>query len=175
MLKTPPTPFKQPHQSGFALIEVLISILILSIGLLGAAGMFTRGIDYTIDTERRQMASMLANELMETMRGNTSTILNANGSPKDNLNGYATTSGTQLNSANCQTSSIAPSNQLNCWAARSIQLMPDLTDEFINANFSVTQQAGVVAVQVAWPSKSEQCLAANKDENEKNYCTYTIH
>lgn len=174
MLKTSLPLLKRSSQTGFALIEVLVSILILSIGLLGAAGLFTRGIDFTIDTERRQMAAMLANELMETMRGDTSTILTAKGWPKDDLGGYAKAVGAELDSASCDSESVDPSNQLNCWAARSRRLMPDVTDEFIAANFSVTQQSGVIAIQVAWPSKSEQCLAADKDENEKEYCTYTI-
>ncbi|WP_158291695.1 type IV pilus modification protein PilV [Lampropedia puyangensis] len=169
------SPSPRTPQSGFALIEVLVSILVLSIGLLGAAGMFTRGIDFTVDTERRQMAAMVANEWMETMRGNTATILNANGTPKEDLGGYAKNSSTDVDSESCDPTSVEAAKQLNCWAARSIELMPELDDAFIKTHFSVTQNSGVISVQVAWPSKSKQCLADDETVNDNTYCTYTIH
>jgi type IV pilus modification protein PilV len=75
------------RQAGMSLIEVLMAVLLVSIGLLGAAGMHVRAIQYTSDTERRQMASMVASELMETMRGDTLTLLQGNGVPKTDLGG----------------------------------------------------------------------------------------
>lgn len=55
-------------ENGFSLLEVLIAIFVVSIGLLGAAGMYTRAIAFSLDTERRQVAAMLAGEMLEIMR-----------------------------------------------------------------------------------------------------------
>ena len=48
------------RQTGAGLIEVLIAVLVVTLGLLGAAGMHVRSVEFTMDTERRQMASMVA-------------------------------------------------------------------------------------------------------------------
>lgn len=169
----PPT-----RQQGFSLIEVLIAALLVSIGLLGAAGMHMRAIDYTMDTERRQMASMVASELMETMRGDTTTVLLASGDPKTDLGGYKKDADTELpvvTSADCQPLASAPDKRLGCWGARAKQVIPELTDEFMNKYFAVGVDATtrVVSITVAWPVKKGQCL--DKDGNDNDvHCTYTL-
>ncbi|XJC77864.1 type IV pilus modification protein PilV [Delftia tsuruhatensis] len=62
-------PFPSRRQRGAGLIEVLVAVLLVAVGLLGAVRIHVRAIEYTVDTERRQMASMLASELLETLRG----------------------------------------------------------------------------------------------------------
>jgi len=54
-------------QQGVALIEVLVAILIFSIGVLGLIGLQSRAIALSIDAEDRNRASMLANELVSTL------------------------------------------------------------------------------------------------------------
>lgn len=107
------------RQAGLSLIEVLMAVLLVSIGLLGAAGMHVRAIQFTTDTERRQMASMVAAELMETMRGDTLTILQANGTPKTDLGGYAKAAGAEVSAvttSDCQPLAATPAKRLGCWA-----------------------------------------------------------
>lgn len=53
-----------PHrQSGLTLIEVLVSILIFSFGLLGLVGLQVRAIQYSVSAEDSNRAALLANEL----------------------------------------------------------------------------------------------------------------
>ncbi|WP_093014682.1 fimbrial assembly protein [Variovorax sp. OV700] len=54
-------------QAGIALIEVLVSLLLFSFGILGLAGMLTRAITVSIDAEDRNRAALLANEIASTM------------------------------------------------------------------------------------------------------------
>ena len=54
-------------QSGFTLIEVLVSIVIVSVGLLGLVSMQSRGIGFSMDAEDRNKAALLANELVSAM------------------------------------------------------------------------------------------------------------
>jgi len=165
------------RQAGLSLIEVLVAILLVSIGLLGAAGMHVRSIEYTVDTERRQMAAMVASELMETMRGDTATILQADGTPKADLGGYAKEADAELPAVtqdDCQPLAAEPDKRLGCWGVRAKQLMPELADaeELIASHFAVGLDAisGVISVTVAWPVKKGQCL----DGNDNEYCTYTL-
>lgn len=47
---------------GFTLIEVLVAVLILSIGLLGIVGLQARAIQYSVSTEDLSRATRLADE-----------------------------------------------------------------------------------------------------------------
>jgi len=167
-------PHLKRHSGGFSLLEVLVSILVLSIGMLGAAGMFTRAIENSTDTERRQMAAMLAGELMETLRADAPRILNRDGSPKSDLGGYAFSGGTAISGGACDSSSIEPSNRLVCWKQRAEQLMPEIaTVDASVGPLAVTEAAGVVSITVAWPVKEGQCLAEGLPP-DADYCTYTL-
>jgi len=60
-----------PHsQGGFTLIEVLSAIVILSIGLLGIAGLQAVAKKANADAIQRTTATMLANDIIERMRAN---------------------------------------------------------------------------------------------------------
>ena len=49
------------------LLEVLVSMLIFAIGLLGTVAMYTRSVQNSIASEDRSRASLLANELVTAM------------------------------------------------------------------------------------------------------------
>lgn len=59
-------------QSGLTMIEVLITIVIVSFGLLGIAGMLVRSVDSGMVSTSRSIAVMQANEMADRMRANLS-------------------------------------------------------------------------------------------------------
>lgn len=58
------------RQSGFSMIEVLISIVIASIGLLGLAGMQVTGLKNNQSAYQNSQATVLAYDLADRMRDN---------------------------------------------------------------------------------------------------------
>lgn len=69
--RLPASPSRLPlAQSGFSILEVLIAILILSIGMLGAVGMQATALQANKETRNQAAAATLARELAEKMRGN---------------------------------------------------------------------------------------------------------
>lgn len=62
--------------SGFTLIEVMVGLLVLSIGLLGIAGLQIKAKQATSDATQRTAAAMLANEIIERMRANPGEVDN---------------------------------------------------------------------------------------------------
>lgn len=66
--------------NGFSLVEVLVTILVLSIGLLGLAKLQFWGVKHTGSAYYRTQATALANEMVERIRAN----------PKGIAGGYAT-------------------------------------------------------------------------------------
>ncbi|MBZ0142132.1 MAG: type IV pilus modification protein PilV [Rhodocyclaceae bacterium] len=63
-------------QSGLTMIEVLITIVIVSFGLLGIAGMLVRSLDSGMVSTSRSIAVMQANEMADRMRANLSGLRN---------------------------------------------------------------------------------------------------
>ncbi len=68
------TPLRRPRsagvQAGFSILEVLIAIIILSIGMLGAIGMQATALQANKETRNQAIATTFARELAEKMRGN---------------------------------------------------------------------------------------------------------
>lgn len=86
-MKTLPStqyPMSQRHsQRGVTLLEVLISILVLSVGLLGYAGLQTVSMKNNTSAFQRSQATMLTYDIVDRMRAN-----------KPNLASYSIAMGT---------------------------------------------------------------------------------
>lgn len=69
MLILSPRPTPQ-RNTGFTLVEILITVIVLSIGLLGLAGLQISGLRANMSSEARSKATLLANDIIERMRAN---------------------------------------------------------------------------------------------------------
>ena len=58
------------HQQGFSMMEVLIAVVVLTIGLLGGAAMQAQALSSNRDARLTSVAVALAREVGEMMRGN---------------------------------------------------------------------------------------------------------
>ena len=93
------------HQHGMTLLEVLIALLVLSIGLLGMAGLQATSIRNSQSAYMRSQASILAYDAIDRMRANQAAAVSA-------ANPYAltlaTTPGTPVNcnTSNCTTANL---------------------------------------------------------------------
>lgn len=67
-------------QSGMTLIEVLVSLLVLAIGLLGAAAIQLNALKYTDSSTMATQASFIAYDMMDRIRANVDGNATANGS-----------------------------------------------------------------------------------------------
>lgn len=95
---------------GFTLIEVLITLVIFSIGLLSVAGLQTISKKANFDALQRTTASMLAHDIIERMRANARQlqIYNGNGS---NVLGGATLSAANPNCISASCNQVQLANQ----------------------------------------------------------------
>jgi len=67
------TDFSVPRDTcGFTLIEVLVSVLVLSIGLLGLASLQATSLRYNNDSSAQTQAIYLASDMADRMRANVS-------------------------------------------------------------------------------------------------------
>lgn len=144
--------------TGFTLIEVMVTLVLLTIGMLGLVAMQGRGIQYTTDSAQRNNAAMLATNLLEQIRANPSALDN-----------YLLT---ELPAAGtCDTSAaILASNvnqQLTCWSNKVRLLLPDteaLKDQFYICRSSgpgICAAGSAVEIQIAWRAAGDGCLDAS--------------
>jgi type IV pilus assembly protein PilV len=60
-----------PRSSGFTMVEILVTIIILSIGLLGVAALQVTGMRSVNSASHRTHATILVDDIAERMRANT--------------------------------------------------------------------------------------------------------
>ena len=59
--------YRRRRQSGFTLIEVMVSILIFAFGILGLVGLQASAIRFSTDAQQRAEATFLADQLLARM------------------------------------------------------------------------------------------------------------
>lgn len=125
-MKTLPCLSPARSQRGMAMLEVLVAVLLFSLGLLGLIGLQTRAITYSIEAEDRNRAAMLANEIASAMwLANTVTIDPAAGTP----------------SWNSRVAAALPSGTVTVAAEASIPNSANVTIEWSPPQRSATEAA----------------------------------
>ena len=69
--------WQKNNQTGFSLIEVLVTLLILAFGLLGVAGLLVSGVSNAASSEAMSKASQLAADMADRIRANPEVALSA--------------------------------------------------------------------------------------------------
>lgn len=165
------------------MIEVLVTIMLICIGVLGMVAMQGRTIAYTQDSVQRNMAAMLADDLMEMMRADSS-MVSTTGLPASS-SGYYKADGASFPSAPSTCTPLPDSavKRLGCWAERAKAALPDATS-LLSSDFHVCRSAtpgacantgSAVEIQLAWRVKDGECMDANAGTNDdKTICHYRL-
>jgi type IV pilus assembly protein PilV len=64
------------RSAGFSMVEVLVSVVILCIGLLGTAGLMSTSLRNTNTAYYRSLATIFADDILDRMRANLSAAKN---------------------------------------------------------------------------------------------------
>ena len=137
------------RQQGFTLLEVLIALLVLSIGLLGLAALQTTGLRSNEMASMRTTSTMLAYDISDRMRANPQGVTNGeyikavSGTPPDCIGG------------NCTPSELAAFD-LSQWTT-AIALLP-------GGQGDITQTAGpplVHTITVRWDENRTDATGLN--------------
>ncbi len=125
-----PRPFlNRSRSAGFTMVEALVALVVLSIGLLGVAGLQLTGLRANSSAASRSQASYLADDIIDRMRANRTAALSGS---------YNIAMGTAATGTN------TPSIDLIAWQADLTALPAGQGSVAINA------ATGVATVSVQW-------------------------
>lgn len=158
------------YSHGYSLIEVLVTLLLTSIGILGMAAMQTKAISYTQDSVHRNTAAMLADELMEVMRADTDKVLTAASLPRESSDYYS--DGLTAAQAPCTNLPADPEDRLACWAARVVQVLPGSAD-LLSSEFHIKPVDATIEIQLGWRVPAGACLDEGGNA-ESTVCHYRL-
>ncbi len=185
-MRTPMTTDK-----GFSLIEVLVALLLTTIGVLGMVALQGRSIQYTQDSVQRNTAVVLTGDLIEIMRAHPKELFDMappqfpmNSGLKNNSLFYKEAGDDLANRATCvaDPARIAKTAKefRDCWADRVEALLPGGEDLFKDHGYicrssspgNCDSKGSMVEIRLAWHVREGACLDAG-DPNA-TVCTYTV-
>jgi len=179
------------NKKGFSLIEVLVALLLTTIGVLGMVALQGRSIQYTQDSVQRNTAVELANNLIEIMRANPSSLF-IKVPPKFPMNSgiinnsiFFKESGQALNNrqacvTNDTTIPKTAKELRDCWAETVETMLPGGADVF-DSDVHVCRSSipgtcddkgSMIEVQLAWQTREGACL--DTVDTNATVCTYTV-
>lgn len=179
------------NSKGFGLIEVLVALLLTTIGVLGMVALQGRSIQYTQDSVQRNMAVELTSDLIEIMRANPNELF-AMAPPKFPMNsGMKDTSlffkekGEALDNrdtcvADADTLPETAKELRDCWADAVEAQLPggeDVFDSDVYVCRSSTpgtcdNKGSMLEIRLAWQTREGACLDAA--DTDATVCTYTV-
>lgn len=171
--------FVPGRSDGFSMIEVLVSLLITAVGVLGMVALQSKAIPYTQDSVQRNTAMMLADDLVDIIRTTGSCTT---------ANNCVTAPGADFPSkpGSCNPTPATLSGQIGCWADQAKRALPG-ADKLLNTSFYIcrstsprdTSACGTAAnseieIQMAWTVKSAaECMDKDVSGTDTT-CTYRI-
>ncbi|ESQ98512.1 pilus assembly protein PilV [Stutzerimonas chloritidismutans AW-1] len=176
---------------GFSLIEVLVALLLTTIGVLGMVALQGRSIQYTQDSVQRNTAIALSGDLIEIMRAQPKELFNAsppqfpmNSGLKDTSLFYKTLGDDFANRETC----VAGPNRIaetaeelrDCWADKVEALLPGGTDVFTEHTYICRSsvpgdcdgKGSMLEIHLAWQVREGACLDASNTDGA--VCAYTV-
>ncbi len=145
---------RYPRISGFSLLEVLVTVVILTLGMLGVAGVLLLVHKNNASSYMEQQAVQQAYDILDRMRANRSAALNGD---------YAATPPASMPSPDCATATCTPAQmaQYDLWQWNS-DLQANLPAA--SATVSMITPAGVssanqnvgVQVRIFWSDAPAQ-------------------
>ena len=111
-------------QAGFSMVEVLVAVMVLSVGVLGAVGMQAASMQSNKDARYQAAAGSLARELAEKMRGNHTVAIETTVAANPYLLDVTLSSATTLSAPtpNCVTAACPTALNIANWDIYEWQL-----------------------------------------------------
>jgi type IV pilus assembly protein PilV len=130
---------------GVSMIEVLVAIVIFSLGLLGLALMQLKGANFTKDSAARSVAVLQARSLADRMQANPTGVTNGD---------YVWAGGTPPTYTDCSSTACGPSqvadNDINAWLTQMQASLPASAGTSAAMGQVLDNGDGTYTIKVQW-------------------------
>lgn len=137
-------------QRGVSLIEVMVAILVFSLGMLGLALLQLKGAQYTRESGSRTAAIGLARSLAESMRANPEGALPKAGDSAYLYDGTKAYSDADCASTDVSTPAAIAKRDLACWTQAIKAAIPAPTNGGAVATVTKNSTLGTLTITVSW-------------------------
>ena len=117
---------RMAQNQGFSLVEVLVALLVLSIGLLGLAALQTTSLQYNTGSYLRTQATFMAYDIIDRMRANISAVADSDGNGYDQPTSSNVTASTNCDITTCTSAQLALYD-VKRWYDRAVATLPNAT------------------------------------------------
>ncbi len=168
-----------PRAAGFSLVEVMVALIVMSVGLLGIAKMQALALASTTSARTRSLAALEASSLASTMRADRAYWANVTADPVVQFSAGAIT----------KTADATLKLNTTCPCTPAQLAYDDLNDWVTDLNLQLQNVSGTVQCKVppaAGPATTVSCtISLNWTENQgtsnaqqtssANPINYTLH
>lgn len=160
MMKSPIILSHKNQQSGFTLLEVLVTLLILAIGLLGLAGMQAIGLNQNLSAYHRSQATQAAYNIADRIRANQVASANYRTAFKAPI--AAAQKAACNTGAGCSATDMAE-NDLYEWNLALFSVLPNEVPAVDLGN--ITLNGTIFTITINWDDNRD----GNVDGNDPNF------
>jgi type IV pilus assembly protein PilV len=146
--------YRKKHNAGFTMIEVLITLIILSLGLLGLAGMQATGLKSNHEAYMRSQATLLAYDMSDRMRANMAGVSAGN---------YNNISGIPQSYTDCESNACTPAQMA---VFDTYQWNTALADKLPSGQGTVTTSGGISTLSVMWDHERSGASGTDCDPDD---------
>ncbi|MES2979687.1 MAG: type IV pilus modification protein PilV [Pseudomonadota bacterium] len=159
-----------------SIIEVLVAILVVSLGLLGAIGMQSAAMQANREARLLEVAVALGQDLAEKMRGNHAVAFEPASAANPYLLDAPPTAQIPQNTLNCMRDTCSPLDLANWevqdWMARTRSALPSPrvrvcfdASSSPSVSWNCTDNGTLVVVKLSWSVSSNEGLAFSTTGN----------
>jgi len=132
------------HAGGMTLIEVLVTLVIISVGLLGVAAMQLTTVRNNYDAFVRSQAAVLAGDILDRMRANRQAVLN------DAYN-------VEFEETPSESPDAVAKADIDAWKATLAAQLPDGDGSITTLQLDpgATTRRAIVTVSIRWGERGE--------------------
>jgi type IV pilus assembly protein PilV len=161
------------NQSGFSLMEVLVGIMVLSVGLLGIAGLQVNSLKSTRSASLRTQAMVLSQDIIESIRANKTYAIDDGANYTVAYEADLTTPATDCLTTNCNTAALA-AYEMYQWRKQIYETATN-TSRFPEGDAAVTIGAGnMVTVSIKWKRTEMDEQNIKENATDKTHITFTM-
>jgi len=144
------------YQRGMSILEVLVTLVLLAVGLLGIAGLQLTGIRFTHNANLRYQAMLQTMDMADRMRAN---LVGVNAGSYNNVSGTGTNPGCV--STGCTPTQMAQTDIFE-WNTTNARVLP-------NGSGTVTRNGNMFTINVTWQEMEGSRTAASTQQFQLDF------